>query len=601
VKRLALRALWGFALLAMTAGAATLTVGPVGFDVFFFEPFAPALELHPADPQRGFIADSETLPGVVELRLVPGQPLGYGSVGYELPAGLDCSESAPFGTPRLGGFSLEPLPGPNRGWITTTLCELAVPFDYASGADVPVAYAGRTRLGVPTRHTLTGSFTRYQAGGGGAAVSSFRTNFTSAALRVGQRLVVATSNLQQAGASPVFNPGTVLFFELDDAHSPPQLTPAAPFFALTSDPNPIALTALPGGRVLVTNAGIHDASFPPVLTGQGSIDVIDPAVGRLVASIPLGAVNPGGRSLALDPTASVALAGSQTLRALFAIDVRGLGELPLAPIDPAVQRPSCNDGSAASAGGLPCLRSRVIRGEANPIALPPPPGASGPWSLVSQVRFAASGAFAAATSFNDGGLALVAFDARNLARPHPLLASRFGGAQTLAATAAAGSIGQECCPGPLVLQASGAGTLGETRVLFATATPNGVVVRGQLAGSLPLPTGDFDADGVEDALDDCPVTADVSQQDSGGVGAAPADGIGDACQCGDASDDGRVDGADVAAVRRRLAGSPAPLAAPQKCDVGGSSACDLSDAVRLVRALAALPPGLAHTCAPFLP
>jgi hypothetical protein len=596
VKRFARAALAiGSAWLASGAGAATLSVGPVGFDVFFFEPFSPALEFHPADPDRAFIADAETLPGVVELRIAPGQPLAYGSVGYELPPNLDCSESAPFTTPRLGSFSLEPLPGPTRGWITTSTCELAVPFDYATGADIAVSYAGQTRLAVPTRHLLSGSFTRYAASGPGEAISTFKTNFTSAALRVGQRLVVATSNVHQAGSNPSFNPGTVLLFELDESVSPPRVTPSTPFALLTSDPNPIALTALPGGRVLVTNAGIHDVAFPPLLTGQGSIDVLDPAAGRWVGSIPLGSGNPGARSLALDPTASVALAGSQTLRQLFAIDVRGLDDLPAPAIDPGVQRPSCNATGAESAGGLPCLRSRAIRGGSNPIALPPPPGASGTWSLVSQVRFSPSGTFAAASSFNDGGLALLAFDARNLDRPHPLLASRFGAAETLAATAAAGSIGAECCPGPLLLQASGSGSLAETRALFATATPNGVVVRGQLGGSLAAPGGDHDADGIEDALDVCPVTSDPQQTDADG------DGIGNACQCGDVTGDGHISGGDTAELRRFLSGSLAGVAAPQKCNIGGSSACDLVDAVRLRRELASLPSGIEHVCDPFLP
>jgi hypothetical protein len=247
------------------------------------------------------------------------------------------------------------------------------------------------------------------------------------------------------------------------------------------------------------------------------------------------------------------------------------------------------------------MRSRVIRGGANPIALPAPPGSSGAWSLVSQVRFAVSGAFAVATSFNDGGLGLVAFDARNLDRPHPLLASRFGSAETLAATSAAGSIGQECCPGPLLLRTSAAGTLAGSQVVFATATPSGLVVRGTLGGALVPPTGDFDLDGIEDSLDDCPVTANGAQTDSGGIGASAADGIGDPCQCGDSSGDGRVDAADVDQLRRFLAGALGALAAPQKCDVGGTSACDLVDVVRLRRALAALSPGIAHACGPFNP
>jgi hypothetical protein len=606
-----MRPLLALLLLAAATGAraATLSVGPISLDTLpLCSQFPPALEAHPADGDRSFAARSEggpcaqSGPGIVELRSAPGEALVGLGAPYLLPGNLNCSESSPFFTPRVGGFSLEPLPGPTRGWITTSACELAVPFDYATHAGLAISYLGQARMAVPTRHTISGSFTRYQASGTGAAETSFKTNFTSAALRVGNRLVVATSNFHQAGANPVFHPGTVLLFDLDDSVNPPSVAPAVPFALLTSDPNPIALTALAGGRVLVTNAGIHDAAFPPLVTGQGSIDVLDPGAGKLVASIPLGSGNPGGRSLALDPSGSVALAGSQTLRQLFAIDVRGLEALPVAGIDPGLQRPSCNATSAASAGGLPCLRARVIRGGANPLALPPPPGTSGAYSLVPQVRFAASGAFAVATSFNDGGLALVAFDGRNLDRPHPLLPSRLGSAQTLAATGPAGAIGEECCPGAFVLRPGPAGTLDGSQVLFATATPNGLVVRGTLGGApLPIPTGDFDGDATEDALDVCPVTADASQADRGRLGGTAPDGIGDACQCGDASDDGRVDAADVSALRAFLAGAVAALAAPQKCDVGGSAACDLVDRVRLSRALAGHAPGIAHACAPFNP
>jgi len=580
--------------------AATLSVG--SGDTLLVDAFAPpALEAHPTNADRAFVAASANGPGVFEIRISPSQALDYIGASHLLSGSHNCTESAPFNTPLLGGFSLERGTGVTRGWITTSSCELAVPFNYASGAGWTVLYSGQSRTSVPTKQTIAGAFTRYQDGGGGASISSFKTNFTGGALRIGNRLLVATSNLQQAGSSPVFNPGTVLFFALDDSGPTTTVTPANPFFAVTSDPNPTSLTELPGGRVAVTNAGIYDASFPPQVTGSGSIDVLDAATGLLVGSIPLGPGNPSGRGLALDPTNSVAVAGSATLRQLVAIDVRGIAALPTAPVDARLQRPSCNGNSLPSAGGVPCLRERVIRGGANPIVLAPPPGSSGAYSYVPQVRFGASGDFLAATSFNDGGLALVAFDERNLALPHPLLPSRFGVPQTLAATGPAGEIGEECCPGPMILHANSAGGLAATDVVFTTASPNGFVVRGDLSGTVAQPAGDFDGDGVQDAVDDCPVEANADQSDSGGLNSLSADGIGNVCQCGDVSGDGRVDGADEDALRDFLAGSLAALPAPQKCEVGGSAACDLVDAVRLRRALAGAPSGIAHNCAPFLP
>jgi len=580
--------------------AVTLSVGS-GDAYDFDSPAAPAIEAHPTNPDRAFVADSESFPGIWQIRIAAGQSVALSAPSYQLSANLGCS--APFSVARIGDFWLEPS-GPTRGWISTSGCELAVPFDYATGAGVAVSYSGANRPSVPTRHTLTGSFTRYQNGGGGASISSFTTNFTSAVVRVGNRLVVATSNLQQSGANPVFNPGTVLFFSIDDSGATPVIAPATPFFAVTSDPNPVALSVLPGGRIAVTNAGIFDVAFPPLVTGQGSIDILDPQTGSLVGSIPIGAGNPMA-ALALDPTGSVGLASSATFRRLYAVDVRGLGELPSAPVDPRLQRPSCNDSSAASAGGVPCLRARALRAGANAIVLPPPPGSSGIYSFVPTVRFAPSGDFAVATSYNDGGIAFVAFDARNLGRPHPLLASRFGAAETLAATGPAGVIGSECCPGPLLLRSTGSAGLASTDALFVTASPNGFVVRSHLGGSLATPSGDADADGVEDALDVCPLEPNPGQADAGGLGtASPPDGVGDACQCGDVSDDGHVDIADAFALREFLAHPSTPLAAPQKCDVGGpgaSGTCDVVDATLLRRALQGAQPGIAYVCPPFVP
>ena len=577
--------------------AVTLSVG--GNDTFVFGTTAPpALEVNPQNPDRAFLADSETEPGVFQLRVASGQSIVLMGSSYALAGNLNCTESAPFTTPRIGGFWLEPT-GPTRGWINTSSCELAVPFNYATGAGVTLSYSGSNRSAVPTKQTISGAFTRYQNGGGGASIASFKTNFTSAVVRAGNRLVVATSNLQQGGSNPIYNPGTLLFFSIDDSATPPAVAPATPFFALTSDPNPIGLALLPGGRVAVTNAGIFDASFPPQVTGQGSIDVIEPASGALVASIPLGAGNPTG-ALELDPSGAVGITGSTTFRRIYAVDVRGLESLPEAPVDARLQRPSCNDSQAASAGGVPCLRSRVIRGGANALLLPPPPGASGVYSYVPQVRFAASGDFAVATSYNDGGMSFAAFDPRNLGRKHPLLGSRFGAAETLAATGSAGVIGQECCPGPLLLRATGSSGLTTTDALFVTASPNSYVVRGHLGGRLSAAAGgDADGDGVEDALDVCPLRADPAQSDTGGVGsAAPPDGVGDACQCGDVSNDGRVDAADTLALRQSLASPGAALAAPQKCNVSSEAGggCDVLAATLLRRALAGAAPGIGFGC-----
>jgi hypothetical protein len=114
-------------------------------------------------------------------------------------------------------------------------------------------------------------------------------------------------------------------------------------------------------------------------------------------------------------------------------------------------------------------------------------------------------------------------------------------------------------------------------------------------------SNDADGDGVTNAFDNCALRANVNQADGGGVGSGTSDGIGRACQCGDANDDARVDADDVQAMRAWLADPvDAPLVAPAKCRVNERyAACSVLDATVLARALATpspLAPGVAQTC-----
>lgn len=110
---------------------------------------------------------------------------------------------------------------------------------------------------------------------------------------------------------------------------------------------------------------------------------------------------------------------------------------------------------------------------------------------------------------------------------------------------------------------------------------------------------DHDADGPIDLDDNCPYTSNPSQLDVGGLQSVGSDGTGDACQCGDGSGNGIVDGLDAEQLRDSLAGLGA-LAAPQLCSVAGDTGCDLLDHAVLARALGGAPPGLAQACAPAL-
>jgi len=117
---------------------------------------------------------------------------------------------------------------------------------------------------------------------------------------------------------------------------------------------------------------------------------------------------------------------------------------------------------------------------------------------------------------------------------------------------------------------------------------------------------DSDGDGVPDGLDNCKYEPNPTQSDIGGRGAAPPDGIGDACQCGDINNDGRVTSTDSTVLKRALLGlspyfSVAALPGLNKCNVGttvvpGVAGCTTSDATVISRAILSLSPGIAQTC-----
>jgi len=124
---------------------------------------------------------------------------------------------------------------------------------------------------------------------------------------------------------------------------------------------------------------------------------------------------------------------------------------------------------------------------------------------------------------------------------------------------------------------------------------------------------DPDGDGIQDGWDSCPHTPNPEDDDNGGLNTSSIDGIGDTCQCGDVSDEGRITSADVEALERALLGDSGstPVAA-QKCNVYGPTDstpsanglpadCDLVDRVVLRRGLSGLMPGIAQVCQPAVP
>ena len=124
---------------------------------------------------------------------------------------------------------------------------------------------------------------------------------------------------------------------------------------------------------------------------------------------------------------------------------------------------------------------------------------------------------------------------------------------------------------------------------------------------------DSDGDALPYSLDNRPYIANPTQTDTGGVkSGSPPDGIGDACQCGEVNNDGRVLASDVTAIRNGLTGSSAGVLAPERCKVSGAgnasllptgmrSDCNVVDVAVIRRALGSFAPGIAQVCQPALP
>lgn len=91
-------------------------------------------------------------------------------------------------------------------------------------------------------------------------------------------------------------------------------------------------------------------------------------------------------------------------------------------------------------------------------------------------------------------------------------------------------------------------------------------------------TKDSDGDKVPDYTDNCPYIGNPDQRDSGGLQSSARDGIGDRCQCGDFSGDGRVDQQDLKLLGLALkARTRNGLPHLELCNMTGNIACDGAD------------------------
>ncbi len=124
---------------------------------------------------------------------------------------------------------------------------------------------------------------------------------------------------------------------------------------------------------------------------------------------------------------------------------------------------------------------------------------------------------------------------------------------------------------------------------------------------------DYDRDGRADSADNCAAVANPGQEDRGGFASYAANGVGDACECGDVNGDGAAQLNDATLIRRRFAGMGPGLARPELCNVSGEldardadgdglrDDCTLADLVVLRRAFLGKPPGRGTACGNVVP
>lgn len=256
------------------------------------------------------------------------------------------------------GFPLSPVmgeieaPDDHLALVSTSNYEQVLIFDPATATSLPVTVEvptsippsrfpllpapGRseTRVGISTLACIFppdptdsdgGTIASEDACGGSAP--SYLTSLTTGKAIAAKRLFVATSNLARGER---YNPGTILVYDWIESASGITVRPSSDVPVLfTSGFNPTGMTRFvtPGGRelllVTITGAIRTGTGANNVLT-EAAVDVIDPTLLRIVATIPLGFAGPSFSGATVEPGGRVAWLGATSERQLYAVDLRAL-------------------------------------------------------------------------------------------------------------------------------------------------------------------------------------------------------------------------------------------------------------------------------------
>lgn len=252
---------------------------------------------------------------------------------------------------------------------------------------------------------------------------SFLTSITAGKAVAAGRLFVATSNFVLVGGSR-YRPGTVLVYDWIEADGDITVRPAVETPVLfTTAFNPTGLTrhVTASGRELVL--AVVTGAIGPARSGfdaltEAAVDVIDPSVPRIAATIPLGFAGAGLAAPAIDPSGQIAWMGSAVHRELYAVDLRALDDPRL--YEHADDPPVILDGLTT---GFP--DARVFDAD-RPLVLPSRTDrpSSADCAGFTFVTVNASGTEAFATDFCDGTLTRIRLDLTG-APPIPFARSRF--------------------------------------------------------------------------------------------------------------------------------------------------------------------------------
>jgi hypothetical protein len=250
---------------------------------------------------------------------------------------------------------------------------------------------------------------------------SYLTTLTAGSAMAGGRLFVATSNL---ASGTRFHPGTVLVYQWTLSGGALRVRPDPGTPVLFTEPwfNPtgVARAVTPGGRevVLVTATGaIGSGTGPANVRTEAATLVVDPAVPRIAAAIPLGLAGPSFDAPAVDPSGRAAWVGASSLRQVYGVDLRALDDPDLyARTGPPVTLDGLDPGFPDA---------RVFHAGA-PLALPdradgPPPQLCDGYT---EVALNAAGTELFATDFCDGTFTRVRLDLGG-APPIPFPRERF--------------------------------------------------------------------------------------------------------------------------------------------------------------------------------